>query len=217
MSELTLIDTKVDVSKMWPFFDMAPVDKHFPGRNRYRLMSRFSVEEDGSFLRIEPIPLFQSKTVNPLEGYGGYARDYGELPEGLVRSSEFRTVMDMWRGVIPEDIPRFSVHHIRTVAPGDPVPEGRHRDGYRWVGLYVARRENIDPVSGITTFWHRETEAVAFTRTIQAGELVVFNDRKFTHYTTPIKSAGDRAATRDVFIITTPDHGEITTEADETR
>lgn len=212
--DLIVVHTDVDHDAISRHLDASPIDNHYPGINRFRSMSRFRVEDDRNVL-LERAPLFQSESVNAVKDYGGKSRDYVDLPQDLREEEAFDTVMGLWRDAVGEPVAKFSCHHIRTVAPGEPVPEGRHRDGYEWVGVYIAQRRGITPQSGVTKFWDRRTGAVLFDSPLSEGDLVVFNDRNFLHTATKIEASGVGIGVRDVFIITLPDHGVIRSAVDE--
>lgn len=216
--DLQRLRPDVDVGAIKATLDATPMDHHYAdkGDYRYRSMSRLKVEADGTFSTLPRLPLFQSSAVNRVDNYGGIARDYDDLPAALREEPSFHRLLHVWMGALPEPVEVLSVHHIRTFAPGVPVPEGRHRDGYKWIGVYVAQRRNIDPDTGRTTFWLRGGDEVVMHDVAQEGELLVFNDRKFTHTAGPIERLDKESpGIRDVFIITLPEHGAIVTEEDE--
>lgn len=196
-----------------------PHDSHFGEVYRHRSMSRFRVSEDASVEQLPAMPLYQSNDINPLEGYGGIYRDYAELPESLVAAPAFKQLVDVWLRTLPEGCETFSVHHIRTKAPGSPVPEGRHRDGYEFVGLCILQRDGVDPKSGLTQFWNRESDELIFEGVLGEGDFAIFDDRDHLHYTSEVTAeqkngagAGEATAVRDVLIFTVPDHGLISPE-----
>lgn len=199
--------------------DDTPHDKHFGEVYRHRSMSRFQVRADGDIEQLPAKPLWQSNEINPLEDYGGIYRDYAELPPALVASPEFRKLVDVWLRVLPFDCETFSVHHIRTRAPGAPVPEGRHRDGYEFVGLCILQRARVAPESGVTKFWNRESDELVFDGVLGEGDFAIFDDRDHLHYTSEVAPQDEGAsglngqgAVRDVLIFTVPDHGQISPE-----
>jgi len=195
--------SRADLSEIAPTFAALTLDPYCPGRYRYRAASRFACRHG---LRLLPlVPLYQSPEYNPIAGYGGVKRHYPNLPASLLRSGALACLAAEWQALIAEPIETLSVHMIRTTAPGLPVPEGRHRDGNDWVGIFVAARHNVTESSGETTVWDRDGEVV-FRDVVQSGELVVFDDRLTTHDASPIEAEGGAAAWRDVLIFSTPDH-----------
>jgi hypothetical protein len=187
-----------------------PIDPFCTGGYRHRACSRFDCSRLASSGQLRPlprVPLFQSSEFNPLPGYGGVVRDYPDLAERLVRSEALRRLALAWMSMIPARLRTLSVHQIRTTAPGEPVPEGRHRDGNDWVGLFVVARHGIAAESGRTRVWNLEDQVV-FEGVVQPGELVTFDDRLTQHDTTPViaRAEADGPAYRDVFVFSSPDH-----------
>ncbi|MFL0426251.1 2OG-Fe dioxygenase family protein [Micrococcus luteus] len=201
------------------FLDI-PEDLHFSGTDRFRTQSRMKYS-NGVIERIEAAPLFQSSEINKLENYGGVKRNYSELPEGIEKNAEFVKMVTAWAGGRFGDHFEFSVHQIRTVDGGDPVPEGRHRDGYEFVGVFVVNRWNLTENSAETTVWDIHTDEVLFgPKALAAGQMVIFDDRKVIHDAGPLTPLDENGAGRDVFILTYPDHkvvldnGEVPAEGD---
>lgn len=205
--EIVKPDLNVDAIKR--HFDSIPADIHFEeGDYRYRTASILEYN-DGDLKLLENIPLYQSLNYNTLEGYGGKSRKYADIPREMVDCPDFRKLIDSWISTLPIKVDRFSAHQIRTKAPGAPVPEGRHRDGYDWIGMYVARRQNINSETGVTTVWANDGEQVLSKGVLQEGTLISFDDREVIHYTSPVDPANENEAIRDVIILTIPDHSFV--------
>lgn len=204
-----IIKPNLNLQVIQETFSKIPTDVHFSGSNRYRTQSRMKYN-NGKIERLEVAPLFQSSKINKLENYGGIKRDYDELPEGIEENNEFIKLVEAWSdGRFGTEF-EFSAHQIRTVDGGDPVPEGRHRDGYEFVGVFVANRWNLTQDSAATTVWDIHTDEVLYgPQSLEAGQMVVFDDRQVIHDASPLTPAGDGGAGRDVFIFTYPDHKVI--------
>ena len=107
----------------------------------------------------------------------------------------------------------IDVHAIRTVAepgaPGDPAPEGIHRDGRQLIGIFSVARKRV---SGAVTELHSVLEGDApgtqlFCAPLLPGDAVLVNDRLGEgcfHYTGKVSAEGDVAGTRDVFVLAYP-------------
>ncbi len=201
----------INVTALRSALNQTPHDHHFGADFRFRSMSRFEITDgDPPFRRLDKYPLYQSSGINPIENYGGIYRDYGELPDALTDSPEFIKVVRLWIESLPAEQKTFSVHHIRTLAPGAPTPEGRHRDGYEYVGIGVMQRRGIDAESAVTRIWDRESKDLVLERALQEGDLVVFDDRKHLHSTSDVELARQcDDGVRDVLIFTVPDHAQI--------
>lgn len=206
-----LVRSGVDVSSLHVALDDTLHDHHFGKEYRHRSMSRFEVtSNEKGFRQLEAMPLYQSNAINPIENYGGKYRDYMDLPQALLESKAFEDIVRTWLATLPEQCERFSVHHIRTRAPGAPTPEGRHRDGYQYVGIGVLQRDGIASDSAVTKVWDKESDALIFKQILEEGDIVVFDDRRHLHETTDVQTANyAKAGVRDVLIFTVPDHGAI--------
>jgi hypothetical protein len=95
------------------------------------------------------------------------------------------------------------VHQIRIMATdkstGSPVPEGFHRDGFKFVAILVMMKKDIR--GGKTTIASVKRGELLFRTTLQAGTGVVFDDVNLKHNTTDIQ-AKKVEGFRDVIIVT---------------
>jgi len=195
-------------------------DPFCEGGYRWRAMSRYDcsrLRTHGELTLLPRVPLYQAPQFNPLQGYGGVVRDYPDLPASIVSSRALALVARAWVRAIPEDLATLSVHMIRTDAPGAPVPEGRHRDGNDWVGIYVVDRHRLDPASGVTTIFDIATGVVVIEGFLQPGTLATFDDRLMLHDTSEVRAlpGAEGDAYRSVFVFSNPDHEHYFADAPE--
>ena len=188
-----------------PFFEKLPPDPYLEGHYRFRRFSRFRIKDD----QITQLPhafFYQSKTYNQL--LGNVKRDYEELSVTLTQSDAFKqmvlTFFDFCRQCSP--FREVGIHQIRITTDlsqsGNPAPEGIHHDGVDLVGILCIDRQRV---SGAETQLSVVKGADPILRKVlNPGELLVFNDHQFFHYTTPILPVGDNGY-RDVFVLTCPD------------
>jgi hypothetical protein len=187
-----------------PFFDDLPVDPNIRGNYRLRRLSRFKVAERG----LVPMPhgyLFQSREYNPL--VGDIKREFEELKDELINLEMFSALLQVFRDFCAlRPGAEIGVHQIRTTCSpdsfGNPAPEGIHRDGTDFVCIYSIDRDNVQ--GGKTHLYTRKNENPVFDKVLYPGELLLINDRKFFHYTTPVRPSGNGNGTRDVFVLTSP-------------
>jgi len=196
----------VDLGVLQRSFDHVPRDHYFTQGQRFRTTSRVAITPDGLKL-LRKLPLYQPPSVNKLEKYGGISRDYEDAPVSLIESEAFRQLINEWISLTGTKPTSFSVHQIRTTGDGLPVPEGRHKDGTDWTGLYVLKRFEIAEDSARTTYWDRDGEVV-MDDILQEGELMTFEDSHYTHNTTCLVPKDKSISYRDVFVLTLPEHGD---------
>ncbi len=207
---LNVTQPELNVESIKRHFDAIPKDLHFEDGD-YRSRTASVLEyHDGKLTLLPNVPLYQSATYNTLENYGGKSRKYADIPAEMVDCPEFLKLVESWMDGLPVDVVKFSAHQIRTRAPGSPVPEGKHRDGYDWIGMYVARRQNIAQDTGVTSVWANESDETIFNGVLTEGTLISFDDSKVFHDTTPVNlSEQDVDAIRDVIIFSIPDHSFV--------
>lgn len=187
-------------------FYFVPNDAYFTEGSRYRTTSRIRITPDGYEL-LPRVPLYQPDYVNKLDSYGGIDREYADVPKSLLRTEAFDIMIKSWLAHIPYSVETFSVHQIRTTDNGNPTPEGAHRDGTDWTGVFVVNRHNIEDGSGASRYWDVKDNEL-LDHVFPEGSLISHFDKYFTHCATPIvKRDPDEPSFRDVFVITSPEHG----------
>ncbi len=186
------------------FFNNLPVDPYIKGNYRSRRLSRFTVFGD-NLIKLPHGYLFQSKDYNPL--LGDIKREFAELDDALIELDIFKNLVlafiDSCK-LHPEA--EIGVHQIRTTCSpnnlGNPAPEGIHRDGTDFIGIFSVTRENIQ--GGETHLYTAKKEKPVFSKILNPGELLLVNDHEFFHFTTPIKPQIEGQGIRDVFVLTSP-------------
>ncbi|MBR8839092.1 MAG: 2OG-Fe dioxygenase family protein [Stigonema ocellatum SAG 48.90 = DSM 106950] len=187
-----------------PFFNDMPVDPYIKGNYRYRRISRFSVTGD-QLIKLPHGYLIQSKKYNPL--VGDIKREFAELDDAMIELEIFKNLVFAFTDsckLHPQA--EIGVHQIRTSCSldnsGNPAPEGIHRDGVDFLGIFSVDRDNI--LGGETHLYTSKEKKPIFSQVLNPGELLLVNDHEFSHFTTPIKSEIDAQGTRDVFVLTSP-------------
>ncbi len=196
----------VNLDQIEPFFGDLPADPYLEGNYRFRRLSRFQLS-DGSLVKLPHDYLFQSKEYNPL--LGDVVREYSELDDALIKLEDFqKLVLEFFDFCnVCSATKEVGVHQIRTVASeveiGQPAPEGIHRDGVDLVGIFCVSRQKIE--GGETYLYKSKDGDPIFTKILNHGELLVFNDHQFFHFTSAIKAISPQEkGIRDVFVLTCP-------------
>ncbi|MDD1421566.1 2OG-Fe dioxygenase family protein [Dolichospermum sp. ST_sed1] len=194
----------INTAGFQPFFQNLPIDPYVKGEYRSRRLSRFRVSGD-KLVKLPHGYLLQSKDYNPL--LGGIKREFAELDHALIELEIFNNLIFAFYDsckLHPEA--EIDVHQIRTTCSvnnlGNPAPEGIHRDGSDFIGIFSAGRDNIQ--GGETHLYSAKKEKPVFNKVLQPGEIILVNEHQFLHFTTPIKPEIPGFGSRDVFVINSP-------------
>ena len=93
------------------------------------------------------------------------------------------------------------VHMVRVVArigaPGQPTPEGRHRDGHDYVGMHLMGRR--DCAGGQSVMFRVGREPVRLTL-VECLDSLIVDDAALTHEVTAIAADGGEGV-RDTLLV----------------
>ncbi|GBQ10093.1 hypothetical protein AA16663_0373 [Komagataeibacter rhaeticus DSM 16663] len=180
------------------------------GRYRRRRHATFAISARG-IQRKKHQPHYQSRDYNELNGgierwFRAVEPEMGEHPalRAILRLMH-RIVTDMSDPAHVPDVWHTEVHQFRIEAldstPGQPTPEGLHRDGVDWVMVVMVRRENV--MSGETTIHDLQRTMVGGFMLDQPLDTAVVNDNRVYHGVTAVRSLDPtRPAYRDVLVVT---------------
>jgi hypothetical protein len=204
---LICLNPELDLSVIKRTFDQIPLDPHFEPGYRYRTQSMFRIKSNGDFELLPRKPLYQPQYINSYENYGGKIREYDDIPTWIIQDINFKKLITSWFETLPITTDRFSVHQIRTTTNGgETVPEGRHRDGYEYIGVFVVNRQNITEDSATSTVWLGNTSIELYNGVLKEGMLISFDDKLVTHNVNGITALNpEEKCLRDVLILTVPD------------
>ncbi len=189
--------------------DLAP-DTYLAGHGRYR-RRRYAVFSTGAGrpLQREPHqPHYQGLQYNPLQG--GIERWFEPVRPAIGSGASLRTILAFahafFGGLAPATAAwHVEVHQFRIEArpdePGQPTPEGVHRDGVDYVLVLLIDRRNI--VSGTTTIHAPDGGLLGeFTLTAPLDAALVV-DARVHHGVTPVQPLDPALpAHRDVLVVT---------------
>ena len=184
------------------------LDTYMADGGRYR-RRRFAVfgKNAAGLVRKPHQPHYQSRDYNPLNG--GIERWFEPITDAVAEHPAMRAVLD---GALPvfealSDIRDWHIelHKFRVVArsgePGQPSPEGMHRDGVDYVLVLLVDRVNVG--SGETSISNGERRRLgSFTLTDPLDSAWVDDWRVF-HGVTPVTPIDPALpAHRDVLVAT---------------
>ncbi|MDP3859055.1 MAG: 2OG-Fe dioxygenase family protein [Stagnimonas sp.] len=177
------------------------------GRYRRRRHAVHAVSRRG--IEMQPHqPHWQGLDYNPLNG--GIERWFEPLEPAIAGSYSLHTVLSFCAGVFGALAPgvvdwKVEVHQFRIEAaagePGQPTPEGVHRDGVDYVLVLLVRRDNI--ASGTTTIHAPDGRSLGSFTLTEPFDAVLLDDSRVFHGVTPVQPLDPaRPAYRDVLVVT---------------
>jgi len=152
-------------------------------------------------------PHWQPKSYNHL--HGGVFRHFEAVEPGISAEPLYRDLItglgELFASLLP--VPRWYVesHQFRIDASAGearPTPEGAHRDGVDYVALVLIRRGAVE--GGVTSIFDADKKLLATEKLVEPWSLMLLDDARVTHATTPISAAGQdkRSASRDTLVLT---------------
>ena len=198
----------------WPAFAASwndlPVDPYLAEERRFRRrrFAVFSADNRGTVERQPHQPHLQAREYNRL--FGGVERWFEPMAPAIGSGSTLQTVVRFCCRTFGELAPtaqrwRVEVHQFRIEAradaPGQPTPEGVHRDGVDFVLVMLVNRDNI--VSGITTVYDLVGHPLGDFTLTDPFDATLIDDARVAHgvtAVTPLDPA--RAGNRDVLVVT---------------
>ena len=215
-------------------WDALPPDRYLKDGGRYRRRRHASFtldacgrgEGEGEGWRFAAAPArahWQPLAYNAL--HGGMARWFEPVAVPTVESPGWAALM-AWLGGVARRLPgRAGVtrwwgeaHQFRIDAEGGigrPTPEGAHRDGVDLVAVFLLAREGVR--GGETRVFDADgPHGVRFTL-VQPWSLLLLDDARVVHESTPIQPAADAPAAtgghRDTLVVTLRAGGFLAPEA----
>ncbi len=200
----------------WPGFaaswDALGPDTYMADGGRYRRRRYAAFSAGAAGIRRKPHqPHYQSRDYNPLNG--GVARWFEPvLPEIAAHPallSLLSSMTELFTNSTPPDMRPDSWHvelhqfriEAQPGAPGQPTPEGMHRDGVDWVAVILVRRENV--ASGETRIADLQRRPLGSFTLSEPLEAALVDDDRVYHGVTPVEPVDpSRPAHRDVLVIT---------------
>lgn len=178
------------------------------GRQRRRRHAVFAAAATGPIRRQPHRPHFQSLACNALQG--DIERWFEPVLPEVADSPALRDILEFARNFFNElapDVPNWHIelHQFRIEAsattPGEPTPEGVHRDGVDYVMVLLIDRVNI--ASGTTTIHAADgSQLGSFTLATPLDAALVDDNRVF-HGVTPVTPLDPALpAHRDVLVLT---------------
>ena len=177
------------------------------GLHRRRRHAVFSAQGD-EIARESHQPHYQSRDYNTLQG--GIERWFAPVLPHVAESPSLRCILRFCRmffGSLSPDVAAWHIelHQFRIEArigePGQPTPEGVHRDGVDYVLVLLIDRLNI--ASGTTTIHAADGTLLGSFTLTRALDAALVDDSRVFHGVTPVEPEDpEQASHRDVLVVT---------------
>jgi hypothetical protein len=192
-------------------WDDLAVDCYLLDRGRYRRRRHavFSAGREGAIVRAPHQPHYQNRAYNPLQG--GIERWFEPIDATIGAGESLAAILEFCRAhfsALAQDVRRWHIetHQFRIEAhpgvPGEPTPEGVHRDGVDYVLVLLVARRNI--ASGTTTIHAEADRRLLGSFTLAAAfDAALVDDARVFHGVTRVEAIDpQQPAYRDVLVVT---------------
>ncbi len=198
--------TMHDLQAWTPGWDHLPADPHLKDGGRYRRRRHANFIVAGQEVRLAPHRAhWQPLEYNAL--HGGMERWFEPMEQEVVASPGWQRLL-AWLGgrasALKGDGTWFTeAHQFRIDTEGGigrPTPEGAHRDGVDLVAVFLVARCQVK--GGETRVFQSDGPVgVRFTLT-QPWSLLLLDDARVIHETTPIQPDASGQGWRDTLVVT---------------
>ena len=194
-----------DLQTLSQYWEGLPRDPYLKDGGRYRFRRHASYEIKKESLTLVPHRAhWQSVDYNAL--HGGIERWFEPIQNPLTSNLAWQSLLlglgQILSGLKPVNTWFIEAHQFRidtTDGIGRPTPEGAHRDGVDFVAVFLLDRVGIK--GGETRIFDAQGSAgLRFTLT-QPWSLLLMNDERMIHESTPIQPVGDYGY-RDTLVLT---------------
>lgn len=177
------------------------------GTYRYRRYGEFEMFSGCERRQLPHGPYEQPKYINALNG--GVARKFDPLEPDFASHTVLSRLLD-WLAQLYDQCEgkacrwNVRVHPYRITAsgsePGQPTPEGLHRDGVDYIVSLLVDRHNVQ--GGETTITDERREILWQRTLLQPMDIMVGDDHRTMHSVSPVVPAvPGKPAFRDVLVV----------------
>ena len=185
-------------------FGNLPETEHLDGKYRLRRYSVISCNEE-SCDKLKHQTYFQSEELNKFQG--GMVRKFEPIEDSVINSNGLLEIYNRFREIAGFPLgQKVDVHQMRVITQEEETqvsPEGVHQDAYDYICIVGINRHNI--TGGHFLGYGNKDEEPFLSLPLEAGTMVVVNDRQLWHNASTIKSRypiGHEAGFLDSFILT---------------
>lgn len=194
------------LGELVPSWDDLPEDVHLRDGGRYRHRRHACLlVEDGKLLSGPRRAHYQPLEYNAL--HGGMQRWFEPISDAVLAHPAWNALLlglsAQCSAVKPAPRWHIEAHQFR-IDTGDglgrPTPEGAHRDGVDFVAVILIRRHAI--IGGETRVFAAERPDGQRFTLCQPWSLLLMDDARMIHESTPIQPEGDAPGHRDTLVLT---------------
>ncbi len=198
---------EVNLSSVAGSFELLPVDKYLASGARSRRFSWFAgTPQDPVKL---PHKLFYQ--TEKYEGRPDIHREFDEIDSSVYKDENFKQLLEIYvheTGINMANTP-IEVHQLRISCgddfDGDPSPEGVHRDGCHYLGVFVVSRDGVE--GGETSVHLNKEDGPIYEGILEPGQFLFIDDEKLMHTAVPLTTrTGLSIAHWDIFVFTAGEH-----------
>ena len=194
----------LDLASLTALFGAIPADPYVREGFRHKALSRMRIS--GTEAVVGPHePLYQSAEYNPV--HGGLERHYPALTALMVTAVASALRMFQVAACLPEDEEVLVQAQRITTGPagviGHPAVEGFHQDDVEAVGILLAGRAGLTGGKTLVS-GDADGQALVFAAELRPGQLLILDDRRVWHYTSPVRDTPPGRGHRDVVLFGWP-------------
>ena len=198
---------RLDELAAWqPGWDSLPPDLYLKDGGHYRRRRHANLVVDRD--RVVPAPHrahWQPVHYNAL--HGGMERWFEPMSAEVITSPAWQSLMaalgrtaSALRGSQPWYVEAHQFRIDTAGGIGRPTPEGAHRDGVDLVAVFLVAREGIK--GGETRVFHADRPAGMRFTLSEPWSVLLLDDARMVHETTPIQPEGRDGGYRDTLVVT---------------
>jgi hypothetical protein len=178
------------------------------GRYRKRRHAAFGIAGGGAPILPKPRqPHYQSRDYNALNG--GIARWFEPVLPAIADGPSLSTILGACRALFEQlsdtrawhiEVHQFRIE-ARAMEPGQPTPEGMHRDGVDHVLVLLIGRQNIQ--RGVTSIHDLQGNLLGSFTLAEPLDAALVDDHRVMHGVTPVAPLDPaQPGFRDVLVVT---------------
>jgi len=189
-----------------PTWDELPPDNYLKDGGRYRRRRHSSLVVRNDAIELAPHRAhWQPLEYNAL--HGGMKRWFEPVTHAVAQSPAWpkllqglANICSQVKGAQPWYVEAHQFRIDTEGGIGRPTPEGAHRDGVDFVAVFLVAREAIK--GGESRVFDADGPRGERFTLAESWSLLLLDDERVIHETTPIQPAGDHRGYRDTLVLT---------------